>query len=75
MLQAVYTIGLSLQDNRVTYGSYIYPSWGVVLGMSIGVVSLFPLPILAAIAIYYEEGPIIQVTRAYERPRPTGQGQ
>jgi len=50
------------QLKAVTYGDYAYPTWAIVLGWILGLVSLAPLPICMIVAIYNcNEGTLLQV--------------
>jgi len=40
----------------VTYGSYIYPEWAILMGWAIAVASIIPLPIVAVFVVYKTPG-------------------
>ena len=45
----------------VTYGEKAYPEWAVKFGWCLGVCSVVPIPLIAAIQIFRQEGTIVQV--------------
>ncbi|XP_041356847.1 sodium- and chloride-dependent glycine transporter 1-like [Gigantopelta aegis] len=52
----------------VTYGDYEYPTWAIVFGWMLGLVSLVPIPIMMIIAIAREEGPFIDRIKKLLKP-------
>lgn len=57
------------QLKPVSYGDYQYPSWAIVLGWMLGLVSLVPIPVCMIIAIYKSnEGTILQRIQKLLKP-------
>lgn len=56
------------QLSPVTYGDYNYPPWAINLGWFLGLISLVPVPVCAAIAIYKESGPIMMRVKKLLKP-------
>lgn len=52
----------------VTYGEKAYPYWAVVFGWCLGVCSVIPIPLIAAIQIYRQEGSIVQRVKKLLKP-------
>ena len=46
----------------VTYGDYTYPTWAIVAGWLLAVVSMVPIPIMALYQIYTAQGSLVEVT-------------
>lgn len=44
----------------VTYGEYKYPTWAVIMGWSIGVCSVVPVPVIFIYTVYAAEGTLRQ---------------
>lgn len=50
----------------VTYGTYIYPEWSIIMGWMIVCSSCVPVPIVGAIVIYKSSGDsLVQVLVTY----------
>ena len=45
----------------VTYGTYEYPGWAIGVGWIFALCSVVPLPVIAIVEMYREEGPMKQV--------------
>lgn len=52
----------------VTYGEKSYPHWAVVFGWCLSVCSVIPIPLIAAIQIYRQKGPLIQRVKKLLKP-------
>ncbi|KAK7096784.1 sodium- and chloride-dependent glycine transporter 1-like [Littorina saxatilis] len=60
----------------VTYGDYHYPSWAIVMGWSIGFISIIPIPAYAIYKIANTDGPLFQRIKFLLKPTPEwGPGQ
>ncbi|XP_029653870.1 sodium- and chloride-dependent glycine transporter 1 [Octopus sinensis] len=54
----------------VTYGDYTYPTWSVVLGWILGMVSLVPLPAVMISQIFKTKGTFIERVKKLIHPDP-----
>ncbi|PVD34691.1 hypothetical protein C0Q70_05968 [Pomacea canaliculata] len=54
----------------VTYGSYTYPTWAIIMGWTIGVSSMLPIPIYALYRLTGEKGSISERVRKLWTPAP-----
>ncbi|KAK7500589.1 hypothetical protein BaRGS_00008164 [Batillaria attramentaria] len=52
----------------VTYGTYNYPTWAIVFGWGLGLISLLPLPVVAIHSICKEKGTLWQRIKKLSRP-------
>ena len=53
------------QLKAVTYGDYEYPTWAIVFGWMLGLISLIPIPVMMILAISREQGPFMEVSQAF----------
>ncbi|XP_069130315.1 sodium- and chloride-dependent glycine transporter 1-like [Argopecten irradians] len=56
------------QLSPVTYGTYQYPQWAIVLGWILGMTSLVPIPVCAIIAILKEKGSLVSRVKKLIKP-------
>lgn len=50
-----------IQFTPVSYGTYKYPSWAVVVGWMIGFASVIPIPLYIIKDLWAAEGTLLQV--------------
>ncbi|XP_059150795.1 sodium- and chloride-dependent glycine transporter 1-like isoform X2 [Physella acuta] len=64
----IYSFSVS-QLEPVSYGTYVYPAWAIVIGWSFGVCSLIPLPLVACYSVWKEPtGTVWQKIKKLSQP-------
>ncbi|XP_067663699.1 sodium- and chloride-dependent glycine transporter 1-like [Haliotis asinina] len=54
----------------VTYGDKVYPQWAIIVGWSLGVTSVLPIPIMMVFQLYKTEGTLLERFQKLTKPAP-----
>ncbi|GAB6029115.1 Solute carrier 6 [Chamberlinius hualienensis] len=57
-----------IEFKPIKYDQFIFPTWSLVLGWMLSLVSVFIIPVVAVYKIYHEQGPILERIKKLSKP-------